>query len=66
MKYRLEISPNVHQEVARIHLYREKNQGRGTGDRFLKALSDCYKDILSNPYGFRSARIHIVMPCCAA
>ena len=51
MKYRLEASPKVHLEVAQIYLYREKNQGKGTGDRFLKALQNCYKDILSNPHG---------------
>lgn len=53
MKYRLDVSPNVHHEVARIYLYREKHQGKGSGNRFLKALSDCYKDILSNPYGYQ-------------
>ncbi len=53
MKYRLEVSPKVHLDVARIYLYREKNQGKGTGDRFLKALQDCYKNILSNPRGHR-------------
>lgn len=42
MKYRLEVSPKVHLEVARIYLNREKNQGKGTGDRFLKALQGCY------------------------
>jgi plasmid stabilization system protein ParE len=56
MKYRLEVAPNVHQEVARIYFYREKNQGRGKGDRFLKALSACYKDILSNPYGYQDRK----------
>ena len=65
MKYRLEASPKVHLEVARIYLYREKNQGKGTGDRFLKALQDCYKAILSNPQGhqvrkdpYRHAMLH--------
>ncbi|MBS1568466.1 MAG: type II toxin-antitoxin system RelE/ParE family toxin [Bacteroidetes bacterium] len=65
MKYRLEVSPKVHLEVARIYLYREKNQGKGTGDRFLKALQGCYKDILSNPHGhqvrkapYRHAMLH--------
>jgi len=53
MKYRLEASPKVHQEVARIYLYREKNQSKGTGDRFLKALQSCYKDIITNPYGYQ-------------
>ena len=51
MKYRLEVSPKVHLEVARIYLYREKIQGRGSGDRFLKALQDRYQDILTNPHG---------------
>jgi plasmid stabilization system protein ParE len=50
MKYRLEVSPKVHLEVARIYLYREKNQGKGSGDSFLKALQACYKDLLSNPH----------------
>jgi plasmid stabilization system protein ParE len=65
MKFRLEASPEVHLEVARIYLYREKNQGKGTGARFLKALQDCYKDILSNPHGhqFRKAPYrHALLP----
>jgi plasmid stabilization system protein ParE len=51
MKYHLELSPRVHLEVARIYLYREKNQGKGAGERFLRALQECYRDILSNPLG---------------
>ena len=65
MKYRLEVSPKVHLEVAEIYLYREKHHGKGTGDRFLKALQDRYKDILSNPHGhqirkdpYRYAMLH--------
>lgn len=53
MKYRLEVSPKVLLEVARIFVYREKNQGKGSGDRFLKALEDCYKEIRSNPHGYQ-------------
>jgi len=65
MKYRLEVSPQVHLELAWIYLFREKNHGKGMGDLFLKALQDCYKEILSNPHGhqvrkapYRHALLH--------
>lgn len=65
MKYRLEAAPNVHKEVAQIYLYREKNQGKGSGSRFLEALTECYKAILANPFGhqvrkyaYRHAPLH--------
>lgn len=53
MKYQLDIAPRVNKEVAIIYLYREKKQGKGTGVRFFKALSECYDRILANPYGCR-------------
>lgn len=53
MKYRLEVAPNVHKEVAQIYLYREKNQGKGSGSRFLEALTECYNAILANPFGYQ-------------
>ena len=53
MTYRLHVSPVVHLEIASIYRYREDNLSSGAGDRFLKALSDCYEAILANPYGFQ-------------
>ena len=61
MKYRLDVSPNVHHEVARIYLYREKHQGKGSGNRF-QPLSDCYKDIRT-PTAIRCGRTPIGMRC---
>ncbi len=51
MKYRLDIAPRVSREVAEIHLYRERKQGKGSGVRFLQALNECYDLILTNPHG---------------
>jgi mRNA-degrading endonuclease RelE of RelBE toxin-antitoxin system len=48
MKYRLEISPNVSKEVAKIYLYREKKL-KGAGDRFLRALAECYTRLRTDP-----------------
>ena len=52
MKYVLWFAPNVHAEVARIHAYREKDT-KGSGDRFLAALTDCYQLIGTNPVGYQ-------------
>jgi toxin ParE1/3/4 len=65
MKYRLEVSPKVLLEVVRIYLYRETIQGKGTGDRFLRALQDCYKNILSDPLGHQVRKApyrHAMLP----
>lgn len=52
MKYRLEISPIVHAEVAEIYLFYARDT-ESSGDRFLKALRQCYKDLLLRPYGYQ-------------
>lgn len=66
MKYRLEAAPNVHKEVAQIYLYREKNQGKGSGSRFLEALTECYKAILAIPLAIRSASMRTAMRHCTS
>ena len=51
MKYKLDIAPRVSREIAHIYLYRVKDQGKESGDRFMKALNECYDRITTNPYG---------------
>ncbi len=65
MKYILRAVPSVTREARRVYEYREKHQGKGSGDRFLKALGKCYEVILANPYAyqlrkdpFRHAQLH--------
>lgn len=65
MKYRLDVAPRVNKEVVEIYAYREADQGKGSAERFMKALNDCYDRISANPYGyqirkapFRHAMLH--------
>ena len=41
MKYRLDVAPRVNKEVVEIYAYREADQGKGSAERFMKALNDC-------------------------
>ena len=53
MKYTLRVVPSVTREARLIYLYREKHQGKGSGDRFIKALGECYGRILAHPHGYQ-------------
>ena len=52
MKYRLDVAPSVIKEARKIYIFREKEQ-KGSGDRFIFALSECYTWLTENPYGFQ-------------
>ncbi|MBS1937823.1 MAG: type II toxin-antitoxin system RelE/ParE family toxin [Bacteroidetes bacterium] len=64
MKYVLDVHPRVIKEAAIIYAYRE-GEKKGSGDRFIDALVDCYARITANPYGcqirfgeFRHVMLH--------
>jgi plasmid stabilization system protein ParE len=64
MKYTLNIDPRAVKEAAEIYTYREADK-KGSGDRFIDALVDCYARIKANPNGhqkrkgeFRHAALH--------
>ena len=50
MKHRLDVAPSVIKEARKIYLYREKSN-RGSGERFILALLECYARIKANPHG---------------
>lgn len=52
MKFRLEVAPSVIKEARRIFLNREKEK-KGSGDRFIAALVQCYGLIKSTPYSYQ-------------
>ena len=52
MKYALLVAGRVTIEVARILAHRE-NETKGSGDRFIRALQECYALIAANPNGFQ-------------
>jgi len=56
MKFILRILPSVTKEAREVYQYREKEQGKGSGNRFVFALNDCYDRILSNPYAFQTRK----------
>ena len=65
MKYTLRIVPSVTREARSIFLFREKNQGKGSGSRFITALNECYDQNSTNPFSyqirkdpFRHAQLH--------
>jgi len=53
MSFALRIVPSVTRESRRIYQYRETEQGKGSGDRFIRALDECYSAIAANPHGFQ-------------
>ena len=64
MKYALQVDPKVVKEVRMVYQYRE-GEKKGSGDRFIDALVDCYASIKANPYGsqvrkggYRHAMLH--------
>lgn len=64
MKYVLDIAPSAIKEGRKIYTYRE-NEKKGSGDRFIVALVDCYARIKANPFGcqirkdpFRHVMLH--------
>ena len=50
MKYRLDIAPSVVEEARQIYLSREGGS-KGSGDRFVNELVDCYARIKTYPFG---------------
>ncbi len=50
MKYLLDVAPSVVKEARKVYLYRER-ESKGSGDRFIDALVECYARIKANPYG---------------
>lgn len=64
MKYRLDVAPSVVAEARKVYLYREKEK-KGSGNRFVDSLVECYLRIKTNPYAyqvgkdpFRHANLH--------
>jgi mRNA-degrading endonuclease RelE of RelBE toxin-antitoxin system len=64
MNYTLELDPRVIQEAAKIYRFRE-GERKGSGDRFIIALVDCYARVKANPFGhqvrkgeFRHVALH--------
>lgn len=52
MKYTFEVDPKAIKEVHKVYHYRE-GEKKGSGDRFIAALMDCYASIKANPYGYQ-------------
>jgi len=52
MKYTLQVDPRAIKEVRAVYQYREREK-KGSGDRFIRALVDCYASIKANPYGYQ-------------
>lgn len=50
MKYTLEVESGVTAEASKIYAYRER-ESKGSGDRFIKVLAECFAEIKSNPLG---------------
>jgi mRNA-degrading endonuclease RelE of RelBE toxin-antitoxin system len=52
MKYTVPVDPKAIKEVWTVYQYREREK-KGSGDRFIAALVDCYASIKANPYGYQ-------------
>jgi mRNA-degrading endonuclease RelE of RelBE toxin-antitoxin system len=52
MKYTLVVNPSVTAEASKVHTYREQEK-KGSGDRFLDVLGECYARIKANPHGYQ-------------
>jgi mRNA-degrading endonuclease RelE of RelBE toxin-antitoxin system len=52
MKYTLKVDPRAIKEVRMVYQYREREK-KGSGDRFIDALVDCYASIKADPYGYQ-------------
>lgn len=52
MKYTLQVDPKALKEVRTVYQYRELEK-KGSGDRFIDALVDCYASIKADPYGYQ-------------
>jgi mRNA-degrading endonuclease RelE of RelBE toxin-antitoxin system len=64
MNYSLVMDPRAIKEVRAIHDYREIEK-KGSGDRFVGALIDCFTQIKANPFscqvrkgGYRHVMLH--------
>ena len=55
MKYTLDLDPQAVKEAAGIYVHREREK-KGSGDRFLDALLDCYARIKANPFGYQKRK----------
>ncbi len=44
---------NMRPSRRRSPSHREKDQGKGAGDRFVETLDGCHGRILADPYGFQ-------------
>ena len=55
MTYTLTVDPAAIREAAAIHAWREQDK-KGSGERFLEALHDCYDDIRERPFGHQIRR----------
>ncbi len=55
MKYELVIHPRVTQEKAKIYVYRESD-GKGSGEKFLNAVTECYSMIMAHPHRWQIRR----------
>jgi hypothetical protein len=55
MKYRLQVDPKVIKEVRKVYHYRE-GEKKGSGERFMDALVDCYARSRQIRTGFRCGR----------
>jgi len=55
MKYTLELDPRAVKEAAEIYIYREGDK-KGSGERFIDALVDCYTRIKANPYSYQKRK----------
>ena len=52
MKYRLDVAPSVVAEARKVYLYRETEK-KGSGNRFVDSLVECYVRIKANPYAYQ-------------
>ena len=55
MKYTLDLDPRAVKEAAEIYTYREGDK-KGSGERFINALVDCYARIKTNPYSYQKRK----------
>ena len=55
MTYTLTVDPAAIREAAAIHAWREQEK-KGSGERFLEALSACYNEIRERPFGHQIRR----------
>ena len=62
MKYSLHNDPRAVKEAAAIYAYREKDK-KGSGDRFIDALVDCFARFKADPFGFQVRFGPSATPC---